>query len=478
MSYFLLFTTLFLTAAVGISFWKTYHVKIFLHPAFWFCVLWVCCIFSYFLLNIFPSEHNYYFAEHVNELYYFVLCTSIFFYVCKNIGRRTILSREPELKIDDIKRFFSVLAFVCLICSITNFILSGASFDFFSNRNKMVEYDTAMFYGEEKQSLIRTLLGVMLNINYMLAICAGFFLCSRFQYIFLPKEDDKKRIAVFILFIPLLASFFDALSVGGRNVIVIAFRLYIFGSALAFCSFAKTDYFIQVRKLLKKFIYLCAILLILFMAYSNYNLAQRYEMMNLQNQGLANMPVWARPFASIIVYFGCATTGYQLRRNDFVTEKLDYGRKTFSGVLSWQLPFFGLFGIKASLGNIFDIETYSMKTMFLELQQRNALFFSSVATMYLLLYDDFGFWGTIFFCFFLVLITQLLYWRWFLSDHKNFFSLYLLLIFFWLWSNSIFDPVFATGYVKTLFYSCLCLEVIRYSFNLIRDRNNTKNFSQ
>ncbi|PKP46271.1 MAG: hypothetical protein CVT94_15345, partial [Bacteroidetes bacterium HGW-Bacteroidetes-11] len=168
-------------------------------------------------------------------------------------------------------------------------------------------------------------------------------------------------------------------------------------------------------------------------------------------------------FSSIMEYYSAVYNGYQLRRYDFVTKELEYGEKTFAGILFFRIPFAGTLGLRnTSIGEIAGLEEYSMKKMFLELQSRNALHFSTVSSIYLLFYDDFGFWGTFLFLFFLVWITQIVYIKWFNSIHKSLFSIFFLFLFFVLWSNSIMDPVFATGFFRSTLFSIATLQVFYF----------------
>jgi hypothetical protein len=139
------------------------------------------------------------------------------------------------------------------------------------------------------------------------------------------------------------------------------------------------------------------------------------------------------------------------------------GEKSFCGIIFWQFPFSGLLGVNLSIGDILGMQRgYSMKMMFLQLQEDRNPFFSLVATMYMTLYDDFGYWGTVAVLLLMVALTQFFYYHWFCGNHYNFFSFYFLLLFFWMWSNSIFDPIFAAGYARGILYSMLLLEIIRY----------------
>lgn len=446
MSINLAYTTIFVLAYTAIALWRTYGLKSLLHPGLYFCVLWMIGVVSFLTLTVIMNDFNIYNAKHVDELNGYVLFTAVLFLVFKRIGKRRVNKSSSVWTIHSFYPLFKYIALIALISAISMFIIRGASLDFAKTRDSTVEFETALFYGERSQTLLFTILGIFLSSNLILGIFAGFMISERL------KNRLIRNVSFLILLIPILTQVMMMLTVGGRIDLINILRAYIFGLAISMANGVP-------KKVLKKIIISTVVFFVIFSAYSNFNYQQRLSRTSY-SAILKESPI-LESFSSIIEYYTAVYNGYQLRRDDFVTRDLEYGEKTFAGILFFRIPFAGTLGLKkTSIGEYAGLEEYSMKKMFLELQSENAVKSSTVSSVYLLFYDDFGYEGTFVFLFFLVLITQLVFISWFKKPHKTFFSIYILFVFTMLWSNSIFDPVFAGGFIRSTFYSIATIQVI------------------
>jgi oligosaccharide repeat unit polymerase len=446
MSYLLAYITIIVLIVTLILIWKTYNLKALLHPGFYFCILWISCVSSFTILTLSIEQTNLYAPNHVNELNGFILFTSLCFLFLSRMGREAIKKNCSIWHVLDFQLIFGYFVIASFLSAIAFFIIRQPSLDFATTRELNVEIETAFFYGEESQTLPLTIIGIFLSTNIILGIYAGFIIGESY------RKNLKPKICKYLLIVPIFTQIVIMLTVGGRVDFIGIMRAYVFGLGISFSNGIS-------RRVLKKFMIYGIIIIFIFSAYSNFNYEKRVGNYKDQNK-LYSKNAILRQFSSIIEYFNSVYIGYQLRRDDFVTEKLEYGEKTFAGILFLRIPFASTLGLKkASIGEIAGLDEYSMKKMFLDLQSKNALYFSNVSSIYLLFYDDFGFIGTFILILFLIWLTQKVYIRWFISPNRSFFSIFFLFIFFLLWSDSIMDPVFASGKFRGILWSVLFVQI-------------------
>lgn len=445
MSESLAFLTIIVLIFTAVSIWRTYRFKALLHPGLYFCILWTGGVTSYLFLSVIQNQINVYDGSHVNELNGYVLFTAFSFLIFKRLGKSKIINQPSIWSVHSFYPLYKYLVFIALFSAIAMFIIRAATFDFAATRDATVEFETALFYGERSQTLLFTILGIFLSSNIILGIYAGYKVGER-----LKARSTIQNLSSIVLFVPFLTQLVMMFTVGGRIDFINILRAYMFGISIVLANGVYKGMF-------KKVVIYLITLFVAFSVYSNFNYQQRVGKSTLDLNPVANQ------FSSIMEYFSMVYTGYQLRRDDFVTKEIENGEKTFAGILFFRIPFAGTLGMKnSSVGEMLNIEEYSMKKMFLELQSQNARHFSTVSSIYLLFYDDFGYLGTFVFIFLMVGLTQFVYFRWFGSTHKSLFSIFYMLLFLMLWSNSIMDPVFATGFFRSTLFSIATLQVLYY----------------
>lgn len=424
-----------------IAFWRTYGIKSLFHPGMFFCGLWLCATTSFFILSLFPDSECIVDVEMVNELHSFVLFTALFFLIVKNWGKGEILANRSIWRLDYFHALFRGAAIGTLVLAIIDFIARGANFNALEARLAMVDYDTAMFYGEQSQSFLMTLIGVGVSVNYILCVVAGF-----------EWGRNSGKINGKFLMLPLITGLIESIAVGGRLGVFWVLCYYFFG-----VSISGNAKFSRVQ--LKRILGIGIVLFILFTIFSSWVYQQR-ALGRSKDSTWNQYPVLA-PVVSVINYFGSTYVGYQYRRNDFVTAEPEMGKKSFGGLIFMSIPFSAhILGRESSLGAFLGLEQYTQKQMFLDLAAEHAPFFSSISPMYMLLYDDFGYLGTLVVCFGLVLLSHYIYLSWFRSPHERLISIYFPLISFCFWSSSFFDPFTSTASWKVLLLCILLLEII------------------
>jgi len=454
MSFLIIILTLLILSITAVAFWENYKLKALLHPGFAFCLLWIITIISYYLFADLTGLGTIFDPQAMNELHSFVLFSGLFFFLVQRSGQSNILKHDSSWNVSEFSVLFTPLAIICLLLAMYNFIRQGGSLNFLMMRQRMVMLSTMRYNGEISFSMVDTLIGIANNLNSALAIFAGYYLARyHFSGHFIPS-----RIGFWSLILPLFAYIFTMLAVGGRNDFIIGCRQYFFGAAIALGSSKKMAFSVEFRK----FVRYVLVLLVVFLTYSNFSHQQRMNYGGAQESiDWSEAPMFLRPFSSTISYLSSSMMGYQYRRNDYVIKgNLSWGEKTFSGILFWAPPLTGTLGQKFTIGKMLGMKQYVMKDVFLELQSQKADFFSAIFPIYLLMYADFGYWGTVLLSLFFVLSTQWIFCWWFRHPHRYFIAVFLPLIFFWLWSNSIFPPVFSVGLPKQFLYSLVLCDLL------------------
>jgi len=464
MSLLLISLTLLVLTVTAVTFWKNYKLKALLHPGFAFCLLWIIVITSYYLFADLMGLGTIFDPKAMNELHSFVLFSGLFFLLAQRFGRSNVLKHDSSWDVSEFSAMFTLLAIICFLLSMYNFIRQGGSLNFLMMRQRMVMLSSMRYNGEISFSRVDTLIGIANNLNSALAIFAGYYL-ARYHF---SGHLIPSRIRFLPLILPLFAYIFTMLAVGGRNDFIIGCRQYFFGVAIAFGCSKEIAFSVEFRK----FVRYALILLVAFLIYSNFSHQQRMDSGGAgESVEWSEAPMLLRPFSSTISYLSSSMMGYQHRRNDYATEDdLSWGEKTFSGILFWAPPLTGALGQQFTIGKMFGMEQYVMKDVFLELQSEKADYFCAVFPIYLLMYADFGYWGTVLLSLIFVLLTQWVFCWWFGHSHRYFIAAFLPLVFFWLWSNSIFPPVFAVGLPKQFLYSLVLCDLLLYFYRHRKSR--------
>jgi hypothetical protein len=81
----------------------------------------------------------------------------------------------------------------------------------------------------------------------------------------------------------------------------------------------------------------------------------------------------------------------------------------------------------------------------------------------MLIYDDFGYFGTFVFIILLVWISQIVYVNWFVKTHKGFMSIFPIFMIWCFWTNTNFDPYFASSFMPIV-YVFLLIDFILNNF--------------
>ena len=441
MSYSLLFLTQLILVYTGFAIWRTYKWKAFCHPGMFFCALWLAASSSSFILSWFPSANLVVNGALIDELHTFVLFTAFSFLLLKGWGARTVRCGGPAWRVERYEKTYRLFAAIALVLAIVDFVQRGAHLNAQEAHVAMVARNLSRFYGVTSQTFLQTLTGGAVSINAILCVVAG-FIWARGE-----RKDSRVWLAV-----PLLVGILNSLAVGGRMAFFQVLLLYAFGFALAAsCGIP--------RERLKRVVFAGILAFCLFAAYSGWVYRQRTEGC-VAGHSWNPYPALA-PAASMMDCLGSSYIGYQYRRGDFVTPEPDWGIKSFGGVWFATLPFGAYWCPGGSVGDLLELEQYTWNKRVGELKAEHAPCFASISPMYLLLYDDFGYGGTLLVCFLLVALTQWIYVRWFAKPHVLIAAIYFPLMAFCFWSHSLTDPYTATAGWKVVLIAILMIELVQ-----------------
>lgn len=430
-----------------------YRYKSLFNSGLIFCVTWVLSLPSYYLIsNINPISEAIY-PEFVDELNFFILFTASCFLYTTFIGKRRDFERS-RLDLENFNRFYKPLVLFGFLSVLVYWYLSGASFSLAGNRADYVKKITENFTSGRQEGGIYSILSIFMSILIPCSVYMGYALS---KWVF----EGRRLPPLFWLVLPILSYFLYSAAIGGRNPLFLCFKYYIFGFGIG-------SSFSPVRDNLRKTL-LC--LIVFFIGINLYSTFVAKDRASYQKYDQGTERFWADypllgSFSGLVEYLSFHYIGYQYRRVDYVDDKLTYGTKTFGGILKYKLPFSSLVGVDSKLGDFFDKKNlYYLQ----DIMYSDRSFSVITASTYLLMYDDFGFMGSLIVILALVLFSQRLYHRFLSGNSYKFIHILPVFIMWIFWSNTIFDSYFSTENFVAVLYPILIID-----FFLTRYRSASK----
>ena len=155
--------------------------------------------------------------------------------------------------------------------------------------------------------------------------------------------------------------------------------------------------------------------------------------------------------------------GYQWRRMDSTSPELEYGRKTFSFILDFNIPILSqISGKELSLRSLLKLKDIDTVRSTIEAFRRKLPGPSITATVYYVLYDDFGYYGVFLITFIFVGVTELLFRNLFIRKMTSFWSIILFIAIYKLWSSTIFSHHLTGAWFNGYLYPILLIEILNY----------------
>jgi oligosaccharide repeat unit polymerase len=430
--------------------WRRYGTKLLLHPSAYFLVMWTISVISFILFYIAGLELILY-EKYLNELFIFLIFTSLCFVFWGHKGYKPIRVLPVRINLYIPFQIFGFFAYAIFINSLVGLLTQG--FDVAQNR-EMVNVELAENIVKDgiRSSLI---IGIIKMLSLPFTVYSGWRIGNNF----IRGENIK-----YIYFLPLAASLMDTITDGGRAGIISAFLIFIIGFLMGFFSMPMNyNYKRAFRPLLKYG-------LIFFLAFSLYSgfvsnqrsLRESGAIQSRYTSILLNEFPGLNPVAGILEYLVFHFQGYQWRRADFEGNDFEFGQNTFSFITNFNVPVVSqLYRTQISLQSAFKLKYMDTVKSTMEGKQQGIIAHSITATVFMVLYTDFGFWGTLLFIFFFVGLTQFLFKRLFFKNNTSFWAIILFIVVYRLWTQTFFSHHLNGVWLNSYIYPLILLEILR-----------------
>jgi len=429
-----------------------YKTRFLLHPSFWFFVIWISSITSFIIYLAAGMDFIVIYEDLILELFKYISFTVVSLLFVSLLSFRKIrnyhVNWNPVFNIDH----FKILTIIIFIFAASNFFLNGG-FNLVKNRENAALVARAISTGGSVSS-IQMIFNLVTDLNVPMLIFSGYFICK--EYV---KNSYKISSLRIYYLLPFLTGLIRTLTVGGRAGMINTLLYMFLGFSLALFGF-KTD----ISRVLRKLPLYGLMLFLLFSVYSTFVETARErnqtQIVSLIESRWGNYPL-LKPFAGILQYMTDHIAGYQARRVDSTTPELEMGQISLSGFTMFKLPIFSqLAGAPVSIQSTFNlIEPDYIKTHY-ELESSGATWIGATATIYYLLYDDFGYKGTFIAIFILVLISQLIFNRVFNHEKRSFLSILPITLIYYIWLTTIFSHTIVGNWLASFLFSFIIVDII------------------
>ena len=431
-----------------------YRVRFLLHPSFWFLIIWILSISSFIIYLSIGLDFIIFDSELILELLHYVVFSALCFLMLSLISYKKLRTRFTNWDpvIDD--NLFMLLAIIIFAVNIANFLINS-SFNLVENRETMIIRDIKLAINEN-QSLPATelILNFFKWLNMPLIILAGFLFCKNFV-----QNNLNLRLVNKYYFLPVLTGVINTLAIGGRAGIISTIMFFFIGFSLAINSLKQ-----PVFRIIKKTALYGLAFFVLFSIYSTFVTVIRersYSQLPTMIEVRFNSYPLIKPFSGLIQYLTDHYPGYQLRRIDNTTPEFEMGQICLSGFTTFKIPVFSqLAGSPISIQSVFNLYEPEVVRAHIEREESGFLWVGATATLFLPLYDDFGYKGTFIAIFVLILFTQLIYNNIFSLNKVHFLSILPLVLIYYVWYNSIFSHHILGNWISSYFYSFLIIDII------------------
>jgi hypothetical protein len=137
------------------------------------------------------------------------------------------------------------------------------------------------------------------------------------------------------------------------------------------------------------------------------------------------------------------------------------GQISLSGFTMFKVPVFSqLAGSPVSIQSTFNLKEPNYIRAHYELESSGGPWLGATATIYYLLYDDFGYKGTFIAIFIFVLISQLIFNNVFNSEKTSFLSILPLMLIYYVWFTTIFSHTILGNWMASFLFSFIIVDII------------------
>ena len=448
------YTTLLILILCFLIQLKYYGVKCFLHPSILFLLIWILSVISFIIYINVGLIYIIFDQSLIEELFGYVSFTALCFILASTFSYKK-LKNKPVLwtpKFDE--ELFKIISTVILLYSLIFFFI-GSGFDIVKNREQMVgnEQWTALHAGSI--SYLQMISSLLFGLSLPMLILSGYFIGKTYYL----RYNQKLKINIKIYyFYPFINAALNTIAAGGRAGIFSSILFLIMGILLALFKYSDVS-----TKIIYKFLRYGLIIFISFSVFTTY--------VNVLREGgevsyARSVVRWdyypaLKPFSGLLQYLTDHYPGYQLRRVDSIPPEPRLGQTSLSGFTMFSVPVVSqLLGTPISIQAAFNLYAPNTILRGLELKKANALWTNTTGTVYILLYEDFGYWGTFIAIFIFVIITQWIFNSIFLKKRTSFLPILPFILIYYFWSQTIFSHVILGNWMSGFIYSFLIADII------------------
>lgn len=430
---------------------RLYKSRFLLHPSFWFLVIWIVSIIAFIIFNLLGLDYIIFYEDLIIELFKYISFTtlSILFFSLVSFKRvnHASIDWNPVFNV----RLFKNVSLVILVLSVITFFTSSG-FNIIANREQIILTNQSLALRGASLSFMQILSNLVIGLNKPMLILSGYFICMDYA----QNHYKIYKLKIYYFF-PLITGLINTYAIGGRAGITTTLLFIVLGMGLALFGLN-----INATKIIKKFAQYGIIVFVLFSFYATAVDLAREKAWSYTGTSahLVNKP-WLRPFAGILEYMTDHYVGYQLRRVDSITPQLELGQISLSGFTLFSMPIFSqLAGTPISIQSTFNLYVPNPTKAHYDRVAEGYLWEGATATVFYLLYDDFGYKGTYIAIFIFALISQLIFNNLFNSHKTSFLSILPITLVYYLWFSTIFSHHIVGNWMAPYLYSFLIIDII------------------
>ncbi len=426
-----------------------YGYKSFLHPAFWFMTVWFASFLSFILYIFLGFTFIIFNVSDVLELIMYVDFTTLCVLAVGWLNSYKVKSTPMKFQFLINEKLLKYLSIVIFLIVLYNWFKSGS--DIVTNR---MDAGAEMRQNQKmvsKIGVVTLLFNVAKSANLVLLTYTSYHITKAILNNSLTKIK-------YYYFLPTISMILGTIVNGGRAGVIYALIYFSTGLFITLSSLVNNQ-----KLLLKK---MSGIILIALVAFSFYStlinqLRAEKEEYDPSYEKWKEYPA-LMPISGIVQYLTDHYPGYQLRKEDSVTPQLEMGEKTFSFILFYNIPFISqLFNSPIGIASYYNLKLPES----VELGSRGLEWENTTATIYLSLYDDFGYYGTFFAIFIFCILTEYFFVRFVKAENNQYLlSMFPFAIFLYLWTQSIFSHHTVGSWMGSIFYQYLILDILNYFF--------------
>jgi hypothetical protein len=430
---------------------RMYKSRFLLHPSIWFFIIWILSVTSFLIFIKLGFDYIVFYEDLLIELFKYISFTALSILFISLLSFKRINRRYVDWNPVFNEDLFKIISGTILIITIINFFVFAGS-DIVANREQIMRQDESIALKGSSLSFIQILLNIVSGINRPMLILSGYFICKEFA-----QNNSKFYQLKIYYFFPFFTGVIETIAMGGRAGITTTLLYIVLGIVLAL--FGLNIYRAEIVKKLVKYGIVVFVLFSVFATTVNV-IREGGTSKSATEARWKNYP-WLKPFGGILQYLTDHYAGYQLRRVDSITPQLELGQISLSGFTMFKIPVFSqLAGTPISIQSIFDLYKPDVVKASHERETEEALWADTTATVYYLLYDDFGYGGTYIAIFVFVLISQLIFNNVFKSHKTSFLSILPFTLVYYLWFTTIFSHTIIGNWMSPYIYSFLIADVI------------------